>query len=397
MAFNRNKDHHEIKIYNWSLARKTGRINGRGWRWKFWPFVKEKQQLIPRNPDNDKLTDLEIAIVNVEQRELHRVEQWWSYEDKILKAKYCETTQLYFRAKEKLEKEESEVTEPKEKFKVADEQFKLVDIPPVLSAGKGLLIITILAIFEYPLNAVVFEIFGETQIFTYLFAILPSIALGFCSHFLGMALKQKEKSPVNKMFIVIMPLLFIGVLLVFAVARAKFMGETQSSLPQNLRLSDSERLLIFFILNIFLMGVATWISYLASRENISIYKRKLNEYIDTKMKLEKESSEAVAAKENFDRIEILRQNIKTNRESVHKKYINKAEQIISVSNNLILEYRQHNQESRARYNNPECTWGVLPTLSIPQKLIDMDWICNFPVPKHEDEHNQMMNKEKKPI
>ena len=134
--------------------------------------------------------------------------------------------------------------------------------PPTGGWGRTLgymLLMFLLFIFELPLNAVVFRVFGENEVLTFVFTCGVAIVLLLSAHELGKLLKDSAgRQPIHRAFItglILLPLLIVGGV---AYAREEYL----SFLPDLLRSMNPWVLYVAFAaINLTIYAVATILSY----------------------------------------------------------------------------------------------------------------------------------------
>ncbi len=76
------------------------------------------------------------------------------------------------------------------------------------------LFIFLLFIFEFPMNAIVFRLFGEAEVFTYIVTFGIALTLLLCAHFLGILLKENDWDKLIRIWgaigLFVFPMLIIG-------------------------------------------------------------------------------------------------------------------------------------------------------------------------------------------
>ncbi len=134
--------------------------------------------------------------------------------------------------------------------------------PPSVGFGRTLgygFLMALLFVFELPLNAVVFRIFGENEILTFIFTFGVAIVLLLSAHELGKLLREGPWGhPVKRIFtlgLILLPLLIVGGV---AYAREEYLNY----LPEMLRTMNPWVIYIAFAaINLTIFAVATVLSY----------------------------------------------------------------------------------------------------------------------------------------
>ena len=169
---------------------------------------------------------------------------------------------------------------------------------PIRYIPHWLYIVLALAIFagEIPLNALVFQIFGENQVMTWIMAVIIGLAVPLSAHFVGIKFREKEDGRWLPNFFKGMVALTVIVAALYglSIMRQTYLGEFKDSLGLTDTLVESS--FMFFWLNIAVLGAAVMISYLA-HDSVPGYERleKLYAY-----------SRKVAKQEEQRRIKVLK-------------------------------------------------------------------------------------------
>jgi hypothetical protein len=116
---------------------------------------------------------------------------------------------------------------------------------------------------EIPLNALVFQIFGENQVMTWVMAFIIGLSIPLTAHFVGV--KFREKGAGNALGNFIKGALALAVVTAalygLSIMRTTYLGEMKEQLGLTEALVQSS--FMFFYLNLAVLGAAIMISYLA--------------------------------------------------------------------------------------------------------------------------------------
>lgn len=116
---------------------------------------------------------------------------------------------------------------------------------------------------EVPLNALVFQMFGENQVMTWVMALIVGLCIPVSAHFIGIKLREHGRglSMTNILKGVVALAVVIAALYGLSVMRQTYLG----SMKESLGLTDSlvENSFMFFWLNVAVLAAAVVIAYLA--------------------------------------------------------------------------------------------------------------------------------------
>lgn len=153
-------------------VKKRGKKDGRDWRWKFfpprWPF-REPKDSDPLIAQEDP-TEFEKELIGRANENISRILQEWYEIDKTLHKNCMNAEDRFKTTKAVIEKESGEHKEAIENYKAAKEQFYKQPMPNI-SAKLFWAIFAIITLAEIAFNALVFSVFGQSKIHTYLMAI----------------------------------------------------------------------------------------------------------------------------------------------------------------------------------------------------------------------------------
>jgi len=168
--------------------------------------------------------------------------------------------------------------EANRRLKVAEERYntlyKKYARPPAVYIPHWLYVIFAVAIFlgEIPLNALVFEIFGENQVMTWIMATIIGLAVPISAHFIGIKFREHPDG-VNyaNLFKGTFALAVISAALYsLSIMRQTYLGENKEALGLTDNLVASS--FMFFWLNIAVLGAAVMIAYM-SHDSVPGYQK----------------------------------------------------------------------------------------------------------------------------
>ena len=145
---------------------------------------------------------------------------------------------------------------------------------PIIYIPHWLYIFLALAIFagEIPLNALVFQIFGENQVMTWVMAVIIGLAVPLSAHFIGIKFREHPNGIhwANLVKGIIGMAVITIALYGLSVMRQTYLGEFKEALGLTDTLVQSS--FMFFWLNIAVLGAAIMIAYM-SHDSVPGYQR----------------------------------------------------------------------------------------------------------------------------
>ncbi|MDI6794534.1 MAG: hypothetical protein QME81_16980, partial [bacterium] len=280
-------------------VRKKGRQDGNpSWKLRFgWPFWEFPPQ-IP-SIDQNELTEYEEKLIGLAQENLSRITQEWAEEDKALYQSCRDAEDRYKRTEENKKKEVPEHKEASDRYEEAKEEFNKQPMPHISSAF-GLFLIGIITVGECFFNALVFNIFGQSQIHTWIMAFGVMIAIPWCARFTGKTLRLKDKSATDIIIMVIGVSAVIAVLAVIALLREKFLEAMKVSETMGIELEPSSMGLSFFVINLLFFVAMFTIEYEKAHKDPEAYKKAKKALKEAKKGVKKEGGEAKASVRGFE-------------------------------------------------------------------------------------------------
>lgn len=358
--------------YSYCRVKRQAKRDGRPWKWEVWPFIKKEKNLIPEDTYKNH-APFELTLKEAAEADMAYLAEKWRQKDEKLKRKYCVALKRFNIARDSLDKESREAQEANKKYQVATEEFVRLGKPRLSPFWKYFWLF-FLGLAEFPLNGVVFSIFGAGRIETYIMAASMCFAIPLFAHFTGQSIKQEIK--VKKDFIIliiVLSIVFLG-LIALAIIRAEYLAEMLSDL--GIKISPSLAGGIFVIINLLVFSVATLISYEGSHPNQTEYNNKRSEYKRLRKELLKESSEAKRAACKYKKALENLQKAKVKREKEFEKNKEKAKKIKQACEWLQQVYRNKNAEARGReIGSIQCFKLKLASPSIPDVFEMIDWEC----------------------
>jgi hypothetical protein len=143
---------------------------------------------------------------------------------------------------------------------------------------------TLIFLGEIPLNALVFQIFGENQVMTWVMAFIIGLSVPLSSHFVGIKFREQgEKvSWANIAKGIFVTAVLLGALYGLSIMRQTYLGEFKDELG----LTDTlvEQSFLFYWLNVAVFVAAVILAYLA-HDPVAGYQTIYDQYKDAEAKL----------------------------------------------------------------------------------------------------------------
>ena len=363
--------------YNECNIRRKGRKDGRNFTWKFWPFIKEKKDPVPPK-EQKEIAAFENVLFNFTCNDLGKISEHWSKIDERLKPKVENAYVALLNAEERYKREKKEADVVEVDYTRAKQDYFSIPAPS-FSPTLATLLLIFIAIGEFPLNSMVFQLFGENKMLTYVIAALICVSIPLAAHFFGMSLKNIKKTFTDICLITSLPILVLLEIGAIAWVREKYFEAMMLNSIVNLKLSSQQLTIIFIIINLAIFFIATFISYTSSYENSQEYRSKKRLYKRIKKRYDKEYHEEAVANRELEKIEKAFKQLRQLREKRFEQYKSKAEQLIKVFEGFIWCYRDSNINVRYTTGKPAC-FDIkinLPELPVPFVKLDDDFQEKF--------------------
>lgn len=364
-------------VYTYKSVRREGKRDGRDWRWKFWPpkwpFREPKEPIPPL--DQIEPSQYEVNLKEVAEADMQLIAEEWGEVDKKLKPEYCRTRAEYRSAKESFAKESSEAAVAREVFERTNEALNSLP-PPNMNPGIMLLFLIIIGLFELPLNSLIFQLFGQGKLETYIMSGVIGLGLPVAAHYMGRSLKQEYKTRTDNILLIISPFIFLCLLGVISFMRSRFFEAEEIVSALGISMSVETSNMVFFVINVAIFFIAMVISYEGSYSNQSKYRDLKKRYKDTVKSQRKESAEEVAAARRLNRAEQEYNLAKQKRKKTFEKFREEAILTQQQVESLITLYRNANMQSRKIAAMPKCFKKPPFEAKIPVIFTDkLEWDC----------------------
>jgi hypothetical protein len=364
-----------IKHLSLREVRRTGRKDGRNWKWRFlppsWPLWESKE---PDPPITQKEpSQYESNLISITNQGLERLGEEWCKEDEKLKPEYCN-------AKDEKERLEEKIREETEQHKTAILTFesakkKFEEFPPRwISQWLYWTIVLAIVTAEGLFNYFVFQMFGQEEWETYLMAGGVILVMPLASELLGHSLKKKERSLTDNVLMGLAIVVVIALLACLGILRETFFEASRSA---TIPMSPTTLAIILIVFNLAIFVVLTYLSYLESRADPEGYRKACRAYKGAKEALRKEGGDVDRVAGELAKAEDRLNKAVSARELTFGRYTQKAEIERDVGVSYIRNYRHANMEARKDRTLPE-SFRVDPEtlVAIPSILHDIDWDCS---------------------
>ncbi len=362
-----------MRKYTHRRVVRKGKKDGRDWRYTIWPFKREKT---PEPKTDQKIpAQYEIEIMKAAENDIALQAEKWKEIDKDLKPTYCTAVTEAELARKTSQKETEEAQAAQIEFNAAKKKYEALSLPR-LSAKWGNIWLIFIALAEFPLNRVVFNVFAESQILTLIFAAGLCVMLPLFGHFMGVALRQEFRNRTEKIILIAMPAIMAFVLAVTAFLRGKYFEVLKIQNIIGVSLTPMQLTIIFMIINVLFFFAAMIVSFESTHPQKSQYAAIVNRYRMALKRLEKEAAEATDAGKTLKRAEIKLQRLRQKRLKMHEQFVQMMRSIVDNAEWLISAYRAANL--RERKDIPPCFLNQPQLSQIPDNLLTLDWNCEKP-------------------
>jgi hypothetical protein len=363
----------DARYYSSRYVRKRGKKDGRDWCWEpFFPFRKSKEADPPI--DQSDPAEFEKELLSGADENLSRISQRWSDIDKKLHENCRNAEDRYKSAKATVDRESSEHKEAMTNYETAKVHFYNQPMPHMSKTLFWILFVIITGA-EFAFNALVFSIFGQSQIHTYIMAAGVIVGIPVFSDFIGRKLRMENKSKTTVGMMIGVALITVVGLAVIAVLREKFFEAYKVVEALGIRWDTNSIVFTFFIVNICLFGAIVVIAYEAGYKNPSEYKNAKRAFDEARKKLKEEAGDYEEAAEGLANAKIEFNKAHSERAHEFEKIKYKAEEERDIWMGAVQLYRSSNMAVRRDKTKPKSFHRDLEELIvIPESLQKFD--CN---------------------
>jgi hypothetical protein len=239
---------------------------------------------------------------------------------------------------------------------------------------------TFLAICEFPMNSVVFDILGEAKWLTYLLAAGLGVIIPLSAHYMGIMLRRESpfeslKSALKASFLFVS---VFAVLLGLAYLREKFVTGADIASVLGVEMDPRMVTIVFLSINLLIFVVATLASYMVhidvADEQIRSYHRTLRSLKEVEDVLDDTSGSLNKLKAKCDEVGEHISGLMVTREKILQKNRESAEAHRDTAQWLINVYRTSNTRARKDSQMPKC-FKTMPAIDISAFDAPLDEEC----------------------
>jgi len=359
-------------IYSYRKVVRRAKRDARDWRWIFWPFLKDKNKpCVPREGQTDVPSFWE-ELFQLGENLIAPIVGKWKTLDAKLKSEFCDAKKEDTRADKELEQLTKEKESSFEEYKTAKEKLNEFK-PPALDKNWEFALLIIIGISELFINRLIFQLFGENELFTNIFSVGIGVVIPLLAFWFGYLLRQQSKSTTEKALLLVIPLGALAVMYVISVLRTAVFEGTGIVRMLKLDLSDTQLTILFYIINIVFFIGATVISYFASHPQGEIYKQAKNIFKTALNEFKEDEKEVKEAANRCEKTESRLEKITHKRAKIHQKLLAEAMTIKESAEWLMKSYKSMNL--RYRQDFPDCFKQQHQAPEIPDLLQYLDWNC----------------------
>lgn len=359
-------------IYSYRSVVRTSKRDARNWRWIFWPFLKDKNKArVPREGQTEPPAFWE-ELFQLGEQEIAPIVEKWKKLDTKLKPEFCDAKKEDDRADEALQKLTNEKKTSFKDYKNAKEKLNEFK-PPALDKKWEFILLFVIGVSELFINRMIFQLFGENELFTNIFSIGIGVVIPLLAFWFGYLLRQLQKSTTEKALLFVIPLGAFAGLYVISVLRTAVFEGTGIVRMLKLDLSESQLTILFYIINIVFFIGATVISYFASHPQGEIYKQAKKIFRSTLKEFKEDEKEVKEAADRCEKTESRLEKITHKRAKTHQKLSAEAFTIKESAEWLMKTYKAMNLRHRPDF--PECFKQEHKAPEIPESLLNLDWNC----------------------
>jgi hypothetical protein len=341
------------------------------WRWWFWhPYSdwnvkrrgKKDGRLTPPVPPwkSDRQPPFIMQLKQAGDNDARILGTTWSQLDRTLKTEWLQAENAILHRDE-------EVAAAQKAYDAARKSYEAVHKtePPVDGDRRRIsysILIVLLFLFEFPMNAIVFRLFGENEMFTVVATGAIALSLLASAHYLGELLQERsvggKKNTLGIISLIAIPAFVIGGVAYLREQYLKGVGEALGGLDPTVMW------LAFVGFNLLIFLVAAMASYRVHNDSLAAVHR-------AKKKLMKAQAGYEQASKNLERVRI-------EREKQFDTFNTRANLVKDTVQRLCDAYRTTNLECRSDRGEIEDSYfprsfDEYPEVTIPPNLATLEW------------------------
>ena len=353
------------------VARK-GRIDGKPWKWRLWPFVKAPKPSFPA-ADYSSHAPYEVELTQSAEAALGIVAGDWHKEDVELRTAYARALTHQQHARQALRKESAESEATAREFDAVRSKYLAFEVP-LMSVGAATILLFVFGASEAVFNGMVFQIFGERLVFTWALAAGIGVVFPFLGHAVGSLLKLTMKRSMDWVQIAGTFVTAVVALVGVSAMRGIFLERGHVRELLGLSMTPATARAIFFVFNLVLFFAAVLVGYLSGHVDGPLFKTVKKQYQSALRGREKEGGEAAAAARDLAAAD---QEVAETRQRRAKRFrvAQQTAMFIKEKNDwLISVYREANQTARAGSPTPVCFTLPIMVAKVPDVFLsELEW------------------------
>jgi len=369
-----------MKKYTYRRVKKAGKIHARDWKWDLWPFMKSPKDPQPKM-DQKIPTEYEKELKEAGGTEIQKLSSRWESLDHKLKPRYAQLQAKIRNLKALFRVKNDEVCASKNKHDEALRKLNKLPSPDLSKFWMNFWLV-IIGVAEIPLNGLVFQLFGEGKLLTYLMAGMLCVGIPLVAHWIGQTLHQDSNTKIDWLILSAISIMLFALLFVVGLVRAKYLATLLTQVPIGINIHPSTATIIFFILNFSFFVIACIVSYSGSHPQHTIYNTRLNRVRDCFSILGKLNHKVNTISHDLSEAQEELAKERFEREKKWKWYHSKANEFKDLVRFYIASYRKANMEERISAAVPECFNNSPSESFIPFSLQELDW--DFESGSHEN-------------
>lgn len=325
--------------------------------------------------DQVEHTPYENAIQKWAEENIHRVAQEWEKMDQKLKGEYCRIKVALEAANRAKKAALDEHAESSEDVETAQNEINKLLIRKHMSPWGYFTLMIFLGFSEFPLNSIVFDLFGEKRWLTYLMSAGLAVVLPVFAHFVGVILKREpfKKRIINTETVLLFFTIIIPIFTISGIAyfREKFFEATGVNSYLHVQIDPTMITLIFLIINLLIFTGAIIASYFYHDPELRQWEKTYKFHLKEMREDQKEIAHHKAIEDTLrERLQIKREY----RQNEWDEKVAEAYEIKKICLGVIDNYRTHNLSRRADPTLP-ASFKTYPEIAIPKSLLEISWLC----------------------
>lgn len=330
-------------------------------------------------PDGEEFADYEMELKNLAEENIRRIGGAWAREDRTLKREYSQALSEFEASKRDAGPAKGAYEQAAREHREATEEMGKHYGKIQLSPFAYMIIMAIIIVGEIPLNAVVFRIFGEAELMTYVISLVIAVGIPFGAHALGMLLRKKPfkqgvltTESIFTILTMVMPLL--GIMAVAYVRQKYFESPTVQAIS-GVRADPAAVTLVFIIINLLVFTVAALASYLSHDPVVESWRKKLKLATrDLRIKQRRFAEVQERQGSVLSRLE----KAKAERQNKFEEKKRKAEEVRDFVHRMIDVYRGDNLLTRQNTARPKKWNQGYPEVGVNPPFYEqaLDWNCH---------------------